>query len=134
MLRIDYNHEELTQLQFPDDLLSHVYIGRCAFDFKGSCTGPEGQLTDFNMWKRALALDEMRDFTTCGEMIKGDLVNWDSSEWDLINMTERETSNEEICISPKPGDILFPERKTIHELRSICKRMKGRLFHYHIFW
>ena len=126
-MNIDYNHEELTQVQFPGEILNHIYIGRCAFDHRGSCTGPQGRMTDFNMWKRALTIPEMTDFTMCKKMFKGDLVNWDESGWDLVNITEINNSEEEICISPKPGDVLFPEKRTLESLKSICGRFKGQV-------
>ena len=126
LLKIVYDREELSSLTFPHDLLSKVYLGRCALDFKGSCTGPEGQLADFNVWNKALSLDEMKRFTTCGQMLKGNLVNWDSSRWELVNMTERDATNEEICVSPRPGNVLFPEKRNTTSLQSICRKMRGK--------
>ena len=56
---------EMTEVEIPEDFLSKVYIARCGFDFKKTCSGPEGQISDFNIWKRFLSPQEMIDFTTC---------------------------------------------------------------------
>lgn len=64
-MNINYADPAMTGVVFPPNFLSKVYIGRCSFDFKQTCSTPEGQLTDFNMWDRALSLKEMEDWTTC---------------------------------------------------------------------
>lgn len=52
-------------VQIPGDFLSKVYLARCSFDYKGTCSSPEGQISDFNVWDRALKLSELEDWTTC---------------------------------------------------------------------
>ena len=125
-MNLNYNHEELTQLDWPEDILSQIYLARCSFDFKGSCSGPEGQVSDFNVWRKPLSLEEMTAFTTCQRMMKGDVVNWDRSDWELVNMTSREATDEEICVPPKPGHILFPENRNSSSLTDLCHKMRGK--------
>ena len=127
VMLMNHRPEELTDLRFPKDILTKTYLGRCAFDYKGSCSGPEGQISDFNMWSKALNEAEMKDFTGCVRMLKGDLVHWDESEWDLINMTKVEMSLDEICIPPRPGHVLFPEKRTMESLKLICTRVGGKV-------
>ena len=55
----------LKNFRVPRDLLNNTYIGRCSFDFKGGCSNPGGQLSDFNIWGRALTTEEMKDWTSC---------------------------------------------------------------------
>ena len=123
-MMIDYPRDDLKHVVIPEDvLIDRVWLARCHFDWKGSCSGPGGQVTDFNMWKRALTTQEMMDYTTCKRMLKGDMINWDTSKWELENMSERETSDEEICVSPRPGNVLFPEKRTFADIRSFCPKV-----------
>ena len=114
-------------MRIPENLLSNVYIARCAFDYKGTCSSPEGQVSDFNIWKRELTAQEMIDFTSCNKMLKGDLVNWDETEWELVNMTSRDAPDAEVCISPRPGHVLYPELRLLHDFIKFCPRFNGHL-------
>ncbi len=60
------NHYEpnVKYAQYPEDFLDHVYLGRCLKP-DPVCSGPEGEITDFNMWRRALTEKEMADWTSC---------------------------------------------------------------------
>ena len=126
-MTFDYNLKEIKQLKFPSNMLSKIYLGRCALDYKGSCTAPEGQISDFNMWDRALTLSEMEQFTTCKKMIKGNLVNWDDSNWDLVNMTKRSVRYDELCNPRRPGHVMLPERRNITAMKTICNQMKAKM-------
>ncbi len=55
----------MTEVEIPENFLSKIYIARCAFDYKFTCSTPEGQISDFNIWKRALTQEEAEDWTTC---------------------------------------------------------------------
>ena len=59
--RID-NHVQHVFL--PDNLLDLIYIGRCV-NKKDSCSQHAGDITDVNLWNRALSLQEMIDWTSC---------------------------------------------------------------------
>ena len=65
MMNVDQADPDLTQVAIPDDFLSKVYLARCALDYKNTCSSPQGEITDFNIWSKALTPDEMKDFTTC---------------------------------------------------------------------
>ena len=47
---------------------------------------------------------------------KGDLVNWETSSWDLSHMEVIEKSQDEVCLLPKQRDIVFPELRKNEEL------------------
>ena len=64
-LNIDMSDPVLKNFQIPKDLLNNTHIGRCSFDFMGGCSNPGGQLSDFNIWSRALTAKEMQDWTSC---------------------------------------------------------------------
>ena len=84
-------------------------------------------MSDFNVWSRALKVDEMKDFTTCDKMLKGDLVDWDNSAWNLVNMTSAERNKDDLCIPLRPGHVLFPEKRNITATISICNQMRGKV-------
>ena len=56
---------DLKGVEIPEDFLSKVYIARCNFDYKNTCSSPEGQVSDFNIWSKSLSVDEMKDWTSC---------------------------------------------------------------------
>ena len=72
-LNINYPDKEMTMVDIPEDFLSKVYLARCSFDYKFTCSTPEGQISDFNIWKRALTQREAEDWTTCRYCIFLDL-------------------------------------------------------------
>jgi hypothetical protein len=55
----------LQNVTIPSNFLHKTYLGMCAQDYNGGCSGPEGQISDFNVWDRALTEEEMVDWTTC---------------------------------------------------------------------
>jgi hypothetical protein len=54
---------ELSNVTIPSSFLQNTYLGMCSYE--GGCSGPEGQISDFNVWDRALSEKEMIDWTTC---------------------------------------------------------------------
>ena len=40
-----------------------------------------GSFTDFNVWKVELSDDQMKTFTECGSLMKGDLIPWNINDW-----------------------------------------------------
>ncbi len=62
---VHVGNTKLTEVQIPGDFLTKVYLGRCSLDYKNNCSAPEGKFTDFNVWDRALPLQEMMDWTEC---------------------------------------------------------------------
>ena len=58
---------------------------------------------------------------------KGDLVNWETSSWDLSHMEVIEKSQDEVCLLPKPRDIVFPELRENEEMHLLCNKLKGSM-------
>ena len=58
---------------------------------------------------------------------KGDLVNWDTSSWDLSHMNVIEKSQDEVCLLPKPRDIVFPELRENEDMHLLCNKLKGTM-------
>ena len=125
VLNINHADPELTGVTIPADFLRKVSIGRCNFDYKMSCTSPEGRLADFNVWDRALSTRELLDWTTCRSMAKGSLVNWDTASFVLVNMREKEAAAESLCVPARPGDVVMPEKRPFADHVAMCAKWRG---------
>ncbi len=49
----------------PDDWLKNVYVGMCPLGGTYSCSRHSGEVTDFNIWSRAMSKEEMLAWTSC---------------------------------------------------------------------
>ena len=56
---------------------------------------------------------------------KGDVMNWDKSNFELVNMTIEERTMESICVPPRPGHVLLPERRNFSSHQAICSKFRG---------
>ena len=59
-------------------------------------------------------------------MTKGDVLNWDEAEFDVVNMTEVEYSVDRVCKPQRPGHVIFPEKRNFTASVEICRKMRGR--------
>lgn len=59
-------------------------------------------------------------------MEKGNLVDWNEAEFDLVNMTTEIFPPSHVCVPPRPGDVLFPERRNLSAQFALCHRLRGR--------
>ena len=57
----------------PGDFLTKTYLGRCSLDYKKTCSAPGSKFTDFNIWDRAVPLQELMDWTKCKKVT---VTNW----------------------------------------------------------
>ncbi len=64
-LNVNYADDGLSQMAIPDDMLTHVYLGRCSHNYSNHCSLLGGQISDFNVWDRALSEEEAKDWTSC---------------------------------------------------------------------
>ncbi len=85
------------------------------------------QYADLNIWDRALSMDELAAWTTCQSFEKGNLVSWDTAEFELVNMTSREEPIDAICLPVRPGDVLIPTKRPFESLISICRKFGGKI-------
>ena len=59
MTNINHSDKDLTDLEIPSNFLDIIHIGRSTVHFD------YGNITDVNIWNRALTLDEMLGWTNC---------------------------------------------------------------------
>ena len=78
------------------------------------------------MWDRALSMEDLVAWTTCRSFDKGNLVSWDTAEFELVNMTSKEESMDFICLPVRPGDVIVPTKRPFESLISICQKFGGR--------
>ena len=60
------------------------------------------------------------------DMTNGNLVNWKTAEWNLENMVVDNLSVDEICLLPKPRDVLLPEKRTFPDHMQLCNKLGGK--------
>ena len=64
MTNINFVDERLKNVEVPSNFLDIIYVGRCA-DNSSDCSQHSGDITDVNIWNRALSMDEMLGWTNC---------------------------------------------------------------------
>ena len=45
-----------------------------------------GSISDMNLWNRSLGVEDMMSWVNCTSLLKGNIINWDTSEWILENI------------------------------------------------
>ena len=87
---INFVYKNVEKYKLPDDFLDMIYIGRCD-EQRRDCSAHSGNISDVNIWNRAMTIEEMINWTDCSSGAQGDLVNWSNSTWEVVNMTGRVT-------------------------------------------
>ena len=64
---MNYPDAEMTEVEIPEDFLSHFYLGCCTADRDPNyaCSSPGSEYSDFNVWDRSLSTDQLVRWTTC---------------------------------------------------------------------
>ena len=91
-----------------------------------------GSFTDFNVWDDELPDDQMRVFTKCEQIMKGNLIPWNAQDWMMTpDISQKEYTVDtidfsEIC-QTKNELAVFPEHLTIKEGWSLCQSFGGTI-------
>ena len=59
---------------------------------------------------------------------KGDIINWNTSQWDVKNMIEHDTNYDEVCKSQEIGQVIFPGKRNFTTALTLCQNVDGNLF------
>ena len=52
------------------------------------------------------------------QMMKGDIVDWDTAVFETVNMTvEDNIAIETVCTAERPGHVILPEKRTFEDHR-----------------
>ncbi len=57
--------------------------------------------------------------------MKGNVVDWDTAKFKLLNMSEVERPWEEVCSPINPGNVLIPDKRTFESLVDLCPKLRG---------
>ena len=87
-----------------------------------------GRIAKFNMWNRALDLQDAIDWTLCKNWNNGNVFDWSRSSLDLINMQEATISDEVLCSLSTPGIIIVPEKMTYMNMKQFCNKLGGSIY------
>ena len=58
--------------------------------------------------------------------LKGDLINWDTAQFELQNMSVLERPASYMCNIFKPKSVIFPDKKSFYQLIDVCYQMKSK--------
>lgn len=61
----------------------------------------------------------------CRSLEKGNLVNWNQAQFDLVNMTWINVTMRSVCTPERPGHVLFPTRRNFTSHASLCRKLRG---------
>ena len=84
-----------------------------------------GKMTDVNIYSNALSEDEMLAWTQCRQRTTGDVLAWETAEWDKEGLFAEEEQVEEICF-PKPKFVVLPPTKQ-HDAVDMCISIGGSM-------
>ena len=58
---------------------------------------------------------------------KGNVVNWDRSDWTLLNMSATNKTYSNICRQGKLGDIMLTGKRNQTSAIALCRKLRGTL-------
>ena len=58
---------------------------------------------------------------------KGDIVNWDTAQWDVSNMVEYEATYDKICRGQDLGELIFSSLRNYTAALTVCQNVHGNL-------
>ena len=67
------------------------------------------------------------DCSVCRNEAKGNLVNWETADFSVVNMARRDVPVESVCRPARPGSVLVPNRRTFDSLAGLCGKFRGRM-------
>ena len=111
------------------NFLSNLRLMAKSEDCKNVKNSFLGQITDVNIWKKALSLETLISWTNCENHEKGDVVNWNDDSWVTWGgVAEKEMKMSEICQTPgKVGLTLFPLLRTAEQSLDLCEALGGKI-------
>ncbi len=57
---------------------------------------------------------------------KGNLLNWNTAQWTIYNMTETTVESDILCTGADLGNTLIPGKWDIDDSRLLCNQMGGK--------
>ena len=60
--------------------------------------------------------------------LKGNVVNWDTAEWEVTNMEKIEVDENTLCKAQRLGPVILSERLSASHVKHLCNKVNGRIF------
>ena len=65
VFNVNYADPNLADVVIPEDFLTKIYLARCSYNYSNSCSSPQGQISDFNIWDEFKSDQFLLEWTTC---------------------------------------------------------------------
>ena len=107
---------------FPPETLKNLKIMSRS---KDGHTGIFGMMTDVNIWDTALDQSTQVSWTECKDLRQGNLVAWENSTWELVNLFEENQDRAGLCTETDLGLTIVPLNRDFEGSQAICERLGG---------
>ena len=109
---------------FPPETLKNLNIMRRS---KDGHSGIFGMMADVNIWDTALDEFVQVSWTECIDLSQGNLLAWENSTWELLNLFEDDLDRAGLCSETKLGLTIVPLARDFDASQAICKRLGGTM-------
>ena len=98
---------------------------------------PSGYITDFQIWKTDLSLQDMADITTCKKFPEGNLLQWNADDYTSANTSLPyqyeivEIESDGLCSRTSNYEFFPEEAASFDGAFVLCKRFGGNLLDAH---
>ena len=109
--------------------IDEVTIGKFGkyFDQYDSPSSKLSDLTDFNLWNKPLAINEMIQWTNCQELIYGNIIDWRNTLWESTGIDNSDSVYSDICQKIE-NEIGIFNGKSFSDAKKESKAFRGRIF------
>ena len=87
----------------------------------------QGELSEVNVWDRILSSAELRDLASCRKYLSGNVVDWETSPFDVKGLLIQERNRSELCSSEDVVHISFPMKKNFDDTITFCQKIGGNI-------
>ena len=119
-LKIFVNNEIVRDTQYP----THYYpLNEIFFmNTKDLNHSFHGAITDVQMWNRALTHSQLIEWAQCQDGDPGDLINWETADFNVTGLIKEVVDKEEICQSKANNNILaaFNRKSSFSDSVQFC--------------
>ena len=118
--------QKLASLDLTNFNLDEITIGKF-FDEFNSPSSKLSDLTDFNLWNKPLAINEMIQWTNCKELSYGNIIDWRFTLWESISTNISDLVYSDICQKIE-NEIGIFNGKSFSDAKKESKSFRGRIF------
>ena len=88
-----------------------------------------GAMTDVNIWNQSLTELEVEQWSRCELGAGGNLLDWDTAQWEAVGLQEEELDKEIVCRLKKPTSQMFSFQKPMNMEMSVefCSKIGGEI-------